>query len=407
MNDGKAFWAMREKIDDDLFFLPRHRLMWVAIDGLRSRSAAVDPITIKREIDAKNSDQPVSAVQIKDVFNFLPSSKHWEVHLRYCDDQKCKRRMWKAGRKMMEQAKDEGRTPQQIRAQVERVLEQIVEKRETIVTASDAVVSRLNDWNQAAETKGQSSLGILTGIPRWDKATRGLRPKTIHVIVGDAKAGKTSLALQMGTFSAVNCNVSTLVFSLEMSIESLIDKLVCCESGISIDKVLNGTIGPDDSSRIFTAANRIAESPIYFWPGAHLNPTKFEAIAHRAKEEYAVEMLVVDYYQLMDGDDTKKNREQQLNEIGRSMKKVALELCLPILVIAQLNDDGKLRESRSLKMHADTMTRISVKKRLHYLDLEYNRDGPTDKVPCLFHKNQGRFEETTAEEEEEDDEKNS
>jgi replicative DNA helicase len=154
------------------------------------------------------------------------------------------------------------------------------------------------------------------------------------------------------------------------------------------------------------AVNQIYESPIYIYPGSHMNPQKFTALAHRAKEEFNIEVIVVDYFQLMDGDDLRKNREQQLSDVGRSMKTVAKELGIPIILIAQLNDNGKLRETRSLQMHADTLTKIMASKadkERHILSIDYNREGETAKIACRFLKEFGRFEQIEDGETNEDD----
>lgn len=407
MVSREAFWGIKEKVDQDLFYVEQHHAIWQAIDVLHSKDSPVDPITIQKQVQKAGKNAEIRL--IKDIYDFLPSANNWKNYLTICEETKHSRRLYSIARKMMRQATDPARHPQQIRAFAEKELEEIADKKDTIVSISDAVQLRMKDWDEAAKTKGKSSMGLLTGIEGWDKATLGCRGKTLHVIVGESKGGKTTLALQMATFPAIEENHPILFCSLEMSVESLVDKMVCGEGKISMKRLISGDLTPADGAKLMGAAMRIKNAPIHIWNGSHLTPQKFQSIAHRAKAEFGIKMIVVDYYQLMDGDDLKKNREQQLSDIGRAMRAVAKDLDIPIMLIAQLNDDGKLRESRSLKMHADTLTKITISKNdktRHILNIEYNRDGETARIPCTFFKEHGRFEQVAPQDDDEAEEEN-
>jgi replicative DNA helicase len=199
----------------------------------------------------------------------------------------------------------------------------------------------------------------------------------------------------MALHGAVEDKAPTLIISLEMSTESLVDKMVCSNGMIDMRNLITGQVSPDESDRLVKSINQLMEAPIFIWNERSLNPQKLHALAVKHKLENNIQLLVVDYFQLMDGDDLTKNREQQLSDVGRALKTIAKELDIPVIILAQLNDDGRLRESRSLKMHADTITRINLSPKdpyRHYLKIEYNRDGEEARIPCIFHKRHGKFE---------------
>jgi replicative DNA helicase len=400
MNSRIIYWDVRETISADTFYLSDHKTIWLAIDFLHERGKAVDPITLQKTI-SEISDQKINIDALTAIYNFLPSTNNWKDYRKFCEEQQAKRSLHAIAVKMRLDI-ESGKDPIIIKQEVESRLNDSIKIKDTIATISEAVDRRLEDWENAIETSGASSIGLSSGIKGWDEVTYGCRPGTLHVIVGDSKAGKTTLALQMATTPAIQYKKPVMIFSLEMSEESLVDKMVCGNGNVSMRSLMNGDISPKDYQRLAKSVAQVRESPIFLWSGGSLTPSKFESIANRAKLEHNIEMIVVDYYQLMEGDDRTKNREQQLSDIGRAMRKVANDLRIPIVLIAQLNDDGKLRESRSLKMHADTLTKISISKdkKRHLLNVDYNRDGATASIPCYFHKDHARFEQCPEEESE-------
>jgi len=403
----KAYRKIEARVTTETFYIEAHQTIWRAIDESMKDGSPADLIKVTDTLEkTKELEQVGGAAYVTELFIFVASDSGWEYYVKACNDCQRKRTIWHTAQQMLLGAMDPAIEAEEIQATAEGSLRGIMKKESTASAIGELLDERIEQWELAIKTKGQSVMGLLSGIPRWDEATLGFRPKTLHVIAGDSKAGKTTLALQMITYSALTMNRPVGIVSMEMSKESLVDKVVCGEGRVSMRKLAMGQLSPDELDTMASAIAKLRDKPIHIIEESSMTPTKFRALARRLKEEERIKLLVVDYIQLMDGDDTKKPREQQVNEIGKMLKTVANELGIGIVVIAQLNDDGKIRESRSLKMHADTVSQIQVAKgggNKRWIKIEYNRDGPCDKIPCVFHKEHGRFEESFDTDGEEED----
>jgi replicative DNA helicase len=400
MQDETAFILSAEKIKPEIFHLPAHGIMWEAIEQLRGKKKPADLITVTNHLEKMGKlDECGGASYVTEVYLAVPTASNWSHFADLCHEKFRLREMIRIGTEMAEMAYDSRGDINELQSRAEEQIKKVAPITSTSVRIGDVMNDRIDQWELAIKTQGKNIQGQLTGIESWDKATMGCRGKTVHIISGDAKAGKTTLAVQMILHPAIECNTPIGVFSMEMSLESMVDKMVCGNGRVPMRKLLMGQCTPEEMGRLSKSISTMMEAPIYIDNEPTMTPSMFRAKATRMKLEHHVGLIAIDYVQLMDGDDTRKNREQQVNEIGKMMKIVAKELDVPIIIISQLNDDGKLRESRSLKMHADTVTKISVDGDRHIVEIEYNRDGPCTKIPCTFFKEHGRFEEIVEQQE--------
>jgi len=395
MQSETAFILAAEKIKPEIFHLPAHGIMWEAIAQLHGKKKPADLITVTNQLEKMGKlDEVGGAANITEVYLAAPGGGiSWSHYADICHDMFRKRELIRIGTEMASLAYEPTQSPDELQSRAEEQIKKVAPITSTSVHIRDVLEDRIDQWELAKKTQGKNIQGQLTGINSWDMATMGCRGGTIHVISGDAKAGKTSIAIQMSLHSAIENKNPIGVFSMEMSLASMVDKMVCGHGRVSMRKVLMGQCTAEEESQMTRATNVMMRAPIFIDNEPTMTPSTFRAKATRMKLEHHVGLIAIDYIQLMDGDDTRKNREQQVNEIGKMMKIVAKELDIPIIIISQLNDDGKLRESRSLKMHADTVTMISVDGDKHIVSIEYNRDGPCTKIPCTFFKEHGRFEE--------------
>lgn len=395
MQSENAFILASEKIKPEVFHLPAHGVIWEAVSMLHAKKKPSDLITVTNQLEKMGKlDEVGGAQNITEVYLAAPGGgSSWSYYADICHDLFRKRELIRIGTEMASLAYEPTQSPDELQARAEEQIKKVSPITSTAVQIRDVLPDRIDQWDLARKTQGKNSQGHFTGIPSWDAATMGCRGGTIHIVSGDAKAGKTSIAVQMSLNPAIESKTPIGVFSMEMSLESMVDKMVCGNGRVSMRKVLMGQCTAEEEERMSKACGVMMKAPIFIDNEPTMTPATFRAKATRMKLEHHVGLIVVDYIQLMDGDDTRKNREQQVNEIGKMMKVVSKELDIPIIIISQLNDDGKLRESRSLKMHADTVTMISVDGDKHIVSIEYNRDGPCTKIPCTFFKEHGRFEE--------------
>lgn len=394
MQDRTVFLMMSERVTPKTFHLEAHAILWKALIELNEKNKPTDLISITNHVDRMGKLAEVGgAATVTEIYLAAASTASWDHYADICNENFRKRELIRIGTEMVAKAYEPSQDPSALQTSAEDQLRLVTHRGASAVKLGDVLGDRVTEWELAIKTKGQNIIGQLTGIEGWDRATLGFRGKTLHVIAGDAKAGKTTLTIQMVLHPAVSHKTPIGIFSMEMSLESMVDKITCANGRVSLRRLMRGECSPDELGRLTKAINTMMDAPVYIDNEPSMTPSQFRAKAMRMKAEHHVGLIAVDYIQLMDGDDTRKSREQQVNEIGKMLKIVAKELDIPIVAISQLNDDGKLRESRSLKMHADTITKIYADKDQHIVEIEYNRDGPCTKIPCHFNKEEGRFDE--------------
>lgn len=266
---------------------------------------------------------------------------------------------------------------------------------------------------KAMEMQGAMD-GIATGFTDWDRLTGGLHPTELTVIGGATGGGKSSLAMGIVCHVAIDLGRPVGVFSLEMSAESLVLRMLCSRARIDLKKARTGAFEADDLPKLATAAAKLAGSIIHWEDASDLSLATLRAKARRMKQQHKVELIILDYIQLVDGGSggRDENEEKQISNVARACKAAAMELNVPIVALSQLNDVGLLRGSRAIGHHADNVCRIKVREAAgaqEHDDLEAiaipiellvlkQRNGPTGKVPLTFLKAYTRFENAAKEE---------
>lgn len=254
--------------------------------------------------------------------------------------------------------------------------------------------------------------GIATGLKDFDQKTSGLQPSDLIIFAARPSMGKTSLALNIAEYIALEEKAPIAIFSLEMSKPQLVLRLLCSHSRVNIHKVRTGFLGESDFPRLVAAAGKLASAPIYIDDTPGITVVELRAKARRLKAKYNIQLLILDYLQLMQAVSRKtENRQQEIAEISRSLKSLARELNIPIIVISQLNravegrQDHKpqlsdLRESGAIEQDADVV--VLILRREYYdpqdspgladLILAKQRNGPTGEMKLRFFSDFTRFE---------------
>ena len=269
--------------------------------------------------------------------------------------------------------------------------------------------------------RGQSVTGIETGFVDLDNMTSGFQAGELVVIAARPSLGKTALALNIAAHAAIEKRKVVGMFSLEMSKESLVIRLLCSEGSIDSHKLRTGFSSKDDWNRMTPALGRLSEAPLYIDDTAALSIMQIRAKARRLKAEKGLDLLIVDYLQLVSGDRRFENRTQEVSSISRGLKSIAKELKVPVLALSQLSRAPEqrpgnqrpqlsdLRESGSIEQDADVVIFIFREKKaaqgesseeedhLHggyetHLIIGKQRNGPTGDVPVVFLRPYARFE---------------
>jgi replicative DNA helicase len=276
---------------------------------------------------------------------------------------------------------------------------------------------------EAAEAmRGERMItGVETGYYKLDEMTSGFQKGDFIVIAGRPSMGKTAFALNIASYAAVENSIPVAVFSLEMSGEALVQRLLCSEARVSLRNLRRGMLKNEDWVNLATAAGNLDKAPIYIDDSATLSIYELKAKARRLKAENDIQMLVVDYLQLLEGPRTIKapSRQQEISDISRSMKGLARELNIPMIVVSQLSrmpehrQDRRplladLRESGAIEQDADVVIfiyrdevydRETEKKNIAEINVAKQRNGPTGVMELGFHGDYTMFANITFKEE--------
>ncbi|EQD52304.1 replicative DNA helicase, partial [mine drainage metagenome] len=255
------------------------------------------------------------------------------------------------------------------------------------------VIEQIDEWHSNPD----KLRGLPSGFSDFDKITGGLRPGDLLIVAGRPSMGKTTLAVNMAEYAAVHrgTQASVAIFSMEMPSEQVITRMLASIGGVPLGSLRSGRISDDDWVRITSATNQLSEAKIFIDETPALTPTELRARARRLKREHGLDLIVVDYLQLMHVPGTKENRATEIAEISRGLKALAKELAIPVIALSQLNraveqrENKKpvmsdLRESGSLEQDADMILLIyreevydrnTTKKGVAEIDLVKHRNG--------------------------------
>jgi len=253
--------------------------------------------------------------------------------------------------------------------------------------------------------------GVATGFLDLDRMTAGLQPADLIIVAARPSMGKTAFVLNIAQYVALHANTAVGLFSLEMSKEQLVMRMLCSEARVDNAKVRTGYLGERDFPRLAMAAGRLAEAPIFIDDTPAQNVLELRAKARRLKREANVGLIVIDYLQLMRGLTAQENRTQELSEISRSLKSLAKELGVPVIALSQLNRQveqradkrpmmSDIRESGSIEQDADVIMFIyrdevykadSQDEGVAEVVVGKQRNGPTGTVRLAFRREYTRF----------------
>jgi replicative DNA helicase len=265
-----------------------------------------------------------------------------------------------------------------------------------------------------ASERGSEVTGLATGYTDLDRLTGGLRPSNLVVVAARPSMGKTALALGMAEHAALNDNLSVAIFSLEMSGEELVQRMLSSTAMVDAGRMRTGRLGQEDWPRVSHAADRLAAARIYIDDSEGMSVAELRTKARRLKSRDGLDLMIVDYIQLMEGNRGRRdeNRVQEISAISRSLKMLARDLEVPLVCVSQLNrapdarNDKRpmlsdLRESGAIEQDADLVLMIyrddyynpedSEEKGIAEVNVAKNRNGPVNRVKLAFMGNYAKF----------------
>jgi len=417
--NNHAFNQAAEVIDAQDFFRDAHRRIFEKMVGLTDRNEPVDFVTLKDELTKSGELEEVGGpAYVSALTDGVPRSANVEYYARIVKEKSTLRRLIQASNEVLVRAYDAEEDAEDLLDEAERTIFSIAEGR---MRSGFVKLSELVDGGYAMLEQLQASRGLVTGVPsgfvELDEMTSGFQKSDLVIVAARPAMGKTSFVLNIALNAALEAGKSVGVFSLEMSKEQLFLRMLTSEARVDAHRFRGGFLGEQDYERLNGAFARLHDAKVFVDDTASAGILEMRAKSRRLKLEHGLDMLIIDYLQLMQGRGRFDNRQQELASISRSLKILAKELEIPILALSQLSRATEtradhrpqlsdLRESGALEQDADVVMFIyreevyaagDDEKRndvegMAEIIIGKQRNGPIGSVPLAFLKQYTRFE---------------
>ncbi len=417
-----------EKINEEYFYIPAHQIIYAALVELWNASQGIDLITFTQVLRDRNTlDAVGGAAAITNLFTFVPTAANVTYYLEIVRDKYILRQIIAACTESVRRSFEEQDEVNNLLDEVEKKIFAVGEDRfkGQMPSMREQVMEAIESIEALYANRG-SITGISTGFKMLDEMTSGLHPAEMIVIAARPSMGKTAFAMNIAEHVAIEGRKPVAVFSLEMSSQQLVQRLLCSRARVNSKKVRDGFLAERDFSSLTSAASKLAEAQMFIDDTAGLTILELRAKARRLKSQHDIQLVVVDYLQLLRSTSRRgqDNRQIEISEISAGLKSLAKELSIPVIVLAQLNrnpenrtGDSKgrprlsdLRESGSIEQDADFVGLLVREE--YYADsdeerqesegkadliIAKQRNGPTGDVPLTFIKEYTRFEDRARE----------
>jgi len=416
--DNFSYNQAAEHLRADDFSLDSHRRIYSRMIDLAESSRPIDMITLIEELDRHKDLQSVGDVgYISSLVDGVPERPSIEHYVKIVRDKALLRGLIHAANTAISRAADQSDAAEDVLSDAEAAIFQLSEKRigrgflgvQEIVRESFGSVDALLQ-------RGQRITGLATHYADLDEMTSGLQRADLIIIAGRPSMGKTAFAMNIAENAAIEDQQVVGVFSLEMSREALLLRLLCSQARVDAHKMRTGSLWQDDTKKLVRAMEQLAHAPVYIDDTPGITLSEMRAKARRLKQSAGkLDLIIVDYLQLMSGGGKRyENRTQEVSAISRGLKALAKELAVPVIALSQLSRAPEsrggdhrpqladLRESGSIEQDADVVAFI-FREEVYKQDdpdlqgkaeliIAKQRNGPTGRVKLAFIKNCTRFE---------------
>jgi replicative DNA helicase len=351
MLDAAAWDQVADRVRAEDFYRNDHRLIFEAVAGLIERSQPCDAVTLSGHLESQGVlDQVGGLAYLGSLARDTPTAANIRAYADIVRERSVLRQLITAGNLIVGSALEpEGREAREIVDDAERAVFEIAEAGSRGKVGFRAIKSILpevvNRIDELYHSDGKMT-GVPTGFKQLDEMTSGLQPGDLIIVAGRPSMGKTTLAVNIAENAALGSNKSAAIFSMEMSAESLTLRMISSLGRINQSNLRSGKLQEEDWPRIDSAMTQLSGAKIYVDETPGLSPTEIRARARRLKRERGLDLIVVDYIQLMQVAGTKENRATEISEISRSLKALAKELKVPIIALSQLNRGVEQRENK-------------------------------------------------------------
>ena len=405
--DKDAVIAVAEFLLPDDFYDDRHREIYEAILSLYEERSPVDVLTVAEKLKKnKNLKKIGGSSYLTDVANMVPTAAHVEHYGKIVKDLSVKRSLMRAASRLVDFSLDEGVSSAELLDKAESEVFSLTQKHLTkAFTSIRDTLAESFDRLDELHKQGEGLRGISTGFEALDNALAGLQKSNLIILAARPGIGKTAFALGIAQNAAVSSKKNVGYFSLEMSKEELVDRLLVAQADIDAWRLKTGKLTEDDFTKLSNAYGVLAEAPLYIDDTPALSILEMRTKARRLQVEHGLDLIIVDYLQLARSRNL-ENRVQEVSEISQGLKNLARELRVPVIGLSQLSRGveqrgtrkpqlSDLRESGSIEQDADVVMFLWREDEDNneniILDIAKHRNGPLASVPLFFKGDRIRF----------------
>ncbi len=411
----EAYYDVAQFLQGDDFYIHRNQWIWNVFTRLHERRSPIDFVTVCEELEQHGQLGEVGGpAYITALINQMPTSLHAEAYGHIVEESAIRRRMLAAANQVARLAYNQENTVDTVIDEAEKSIFGISERRTRHdLQPIQQVLSEYYDRIDQLSRRGEEMYGVPTGLIDLDRLLGGMQKSDLLIVAGRPGMGKTGFLLSVAKNAAQIHKKHVAIFSLEMSNEQLVQRLIAQETGIDTQRLRSGKLS-DDEWPLFTHAIEVmSDTHIFLDDTPAITPLQLRTKCRRLHLEYQLDLILIDYLQLMSGDTRNDNRVQEVSYISRNLKVLARELNVPVLAAAQLSraveqrTDKKpvlsdLRESGSLEQDADIVMFINrpdaldkdtLKQNIAEIIVAKHRNGPTHPgIELVFLNNLARFE---------------
>ena len=408
----ESYYDVAQILEGDYFYIIRNRWIWEIFTYLHENRSPIDILTVSEELESRNQIEEIGGqAYLLMLVNQTPSSLNAEAYAKIVEETSVRRRMLASANEMAKLAYQQDKPIEKIIDSAEKSVFNLSERRiRRDLQSIKTVVSKYYDRVSQLYQRSEEIFGVPTGLVDLDKLLGGLQKSDFLIIAGRPASGKTGFLITVAKNAAMKHKKHVAMFSLEMSNEQLVQRMIAQETGINTQTLRSGKI--KDQWDLFTKAIEVlGDAKIYLDDTPALTPIQMRTKCRRLHLEHHIDLILVDYIQLMSSESRTDNRVQEVSYISRNLKTLARELNVPVLAAAQLSraveqrSDKRpmlsdLRESGSLEQDADIVMFIHKKEEISSenektelieLMVAKHRNGPTRNIELVFIKDLAQF----------------
>lgn len=417
--DNDAALKGAQLLDTASFYQESHRRIFGAMLALLERGQVVDPVVLGEELRKRGELEPAGGLEYLAMLNdAVPTSANVEFHCRIVKGKALLRRLIEVGTGIVRSAYEARQDVGELVDEAEHRIFEVSAQRGT----QEAVRIKELMWEtveriEARHRGDEKAHGVRSGFLDLDKLTDGFQKSDLVIVAARPSMGKTAFCLNVASHAAIEENLPVAIFSLEMSRDQLVERLLAAEGFIDLGRIRTGNLRDDDFPKLSRAAGLLGSAKLWIDDSPAMNLLELRSKARRLKAEHDIALIVIDYLQLLQAPRDSENRQAEISFISRSLKSLARELRTPVITLSQLSrapeqrggdrrpmlsdlrDSGAIEQDADVvlfiyrpEMYAEIMEKSPEKKGIAEVNIAKHRNGPTGTIKLTFRKEITRFE---------------